>query len=69
MTAIAEFRDRGSGVSQQALLVSGINPGSCYYTRAVAWADLMLVDINQRIKRCWVDQPFFDQQRFKRLNS
>jgi hypothetical protein len=36
--------------------------------RTVAWADLMLVGIDQSIKRHSVDQPFFDQQRFERLD-
>ena len=35
------------------------------HPRAVAWADRMLVGVDQRIER----QPFFDQQRFERFYS
>ena len=69
MPRIAELRDRGSRIGQQALLVGGIDPGPCYHPRAVARADLVLVGIDQRIERRRIDQPFFDQQRFERLDS
>ncbi len=59
--AIAEFGDRGSGIGQQALLVRWIDPGSRDDARTVAWADFMLVGVDQRIKGCPLDQPFFNE--------
>jgi hypothetical protein len=56
-TGVAQFPDRRGGVGQQALLVSGIDPGSCDHSRAIARTDLVLVGIDQCIKSvrsaCW----------------
>jgi hypothetical protein len=66
---IAELRYRRGGISQKALFVCGINPGSRYHARSVPRTDFVPLGINQGIEGSRVHQPFLDKQRFERLDS
>jgi len=67
--AVAELRDGGGGVGQQAFLICGIDPGARYHSRAVARSDLVLLRVDERIERSAIDQSLFDEQRFERLDT
>jgi hypothetical protein len=68
-TAKTEFGNRGGGVGEKALLESRIDPGFGDNSRAVTRAGFMFVGVDQGIERGWIDESFFDQQRFERLDA
>jgi hypothetical protein len=63
--AVAEFSERGAAIRQQACFVRRIDPGPRHHARAIARADLVLIDINDRVKCRGIDEPFFDEQGFQ----
>ena len=68
LASVAKLRNGRCGVGQQSLFVGGIGPSTRDDARAVPRADLVLVGVDQGIERRAIDQPFFNQQRFKRLD-
>jgi hypothetical protein len=69
ITRVAKFTHGGSSIRDQTVFVSRVDPCSCHHPRTIAWADFVLVGIDQRIKRRPINEAFFNQQGFERLHS
>src|SRR5215471_4127177 len=56
-------------MSQQTLLIAGIDPCFCNRPSAVARPDSVLVGIDERVQSSRIDQSFLDQERLQSLDA
>ncbi len=66
---IAQRRNRRRAVGQQPLFEGWIGPGSGHDSGAVAGADLVLIEVDDRVDGGRIDQAFLRQKRLQGLHA